>query len=64
MSIDNWKDGYVPKSENPQKQYVIGWMDRWVDGRAGLTIAYNNQKLNLGTMVQKIRFVAKTKQIT
>ena len=29
-----WVDGWMD-----------GWMDGWIDGRAGLRIAYSNQKL-------------------
>ena len=31
----NWKDGWVGE-----------WMDGWMDGKAGLRIAYSNQKLS------------------
>ena len=28
------------------KNYGGGWVNRWVDGRAVLRIAYSNQKMN------------------
>ena len=31
--MDGWMDGWVD-----------GWMDGWMDGKAGLRIAYSNQK--------------------
>ena len=37
--IDGWMDGWLD-----------GWMAGWVDGKAGLRIAYSNQKLAFGSM--------------
>ena len=31
--MDGWKEGWVE-----------GWMDGWMEGKAGLRIAYSNQK--------------------
>ena len=32
--MDGWMDGWVG-----------GWVDRWMEGKAGLKIAYSNQKV-------------------
>ena len=33
-----------------------GWMDGWVDGKAGLRIAYSNQKLsNANLLIKKTK---------
>ena len=36
--VDRWVDGWVDG-------WVGGWMDGWMEAKAGLRIAYSNQKL-------------------
>ena len=35
--VDGWMDGWMGG-------WVDGWMDGWMGGKAGLRIAYSNQK--------------------
>ena len=35
--MDGWMDGWMGGWKD-------GWMDGWMDGKAGLRIAYSNQK--------------------
>ena len=38
------------------KKYGTGWMDEWMDGRAGLRTAYSNQKLYFNKKLVDINY--------
>ena len=38
--MDGWKGGWVDG-------WMDGWMDGWVEAKAGLRIAYSNQKIEV-----------------
>ena len=44
-NLGEWKDGWVD-----------GWMGGWMDGKAGLRIAYSNQKYKIMVITKNCKF--------